>query len=76
MKVQAGGGRPHWDPPSPRAGRTGDPPRPLGKWRIFSDTLGPKEVKIARKDEARGNWWRSLAVLTCKSSSDWVSGED
>ncbi|KAG8155796.1 hypothetical protein JTE90_026971 [Oedothorax gibbosus] len=61
-------------PPVPsRRGRTGGPPVPLVEEAEFERTrVDPKEVKLGPRP-GRGQrklWWRSLAVLTAKRSSD------
>ncbi|KAG8170471.1 hypothetical protein JTE90_019911 [Oedothorax gibbosus] len=70
MKVQAGGGRPHSGSPSPAGGAHRRPAAfHLWKWRSLSPTRwDPKDGELC-PDRTRPEklWWRSVAVLTCKS---------
>ncbi|KAG8156152.1 hypothetical protein JTE90_008123 [Oedothorax gibbosus] len=70
MKVQAGGGRPHSGSPSLAGGAHRRPAAfHLWKWRSLSAHVGTRKmVNYARTGRGqRKLWWRSVAVLTCKS---------
>ncbi|KAG8170879.1 hypothetical protein JTE90_012647 [Oedothorax gibbosus] len=69
IKIQAGGGRPHSGSPFPRGGAPEPRRFPIVEVAgLKRTTLGPERWgKIPRQDEAEETWWRSVAVLTCKS---------
>lgn len=71
MKVRAGAGRLRWDPEATRSRRAHHrpvSPAPSGRWSMSARARTRKMVNYAWAGRSqRKLWWRSVAVLTCKS---------
>lgn len=70
MKVRAGARRPRWDPEASerRAHHRPVSPAPSGRWSVSARARTRKMVNYAWAGRSqRKLWWRSVAVLTCKS---------
>lgn len=71
MKVRAGARRLRWDPEateSRRAHHRPVSPAPSGRWSMSVRARTRKMVNYAWAGRSqRKLWWRSVAVLTCKS---------
>ena len=70
MKVKAGARRPRWDPEAAerRAHHRPVSPAPSGRWSVSARARTRKMVNYAWAGRSqRKLWWRSVAVLTCKS---------
>lgn len=70
MKVRAGARRPRWDPEASerRAHHRPVSPAASGRWSVSARARTRKMVNYAWAGRSqRKLWWRSVAVLTCKS---------